>query len=404
MTKNTIITSLPGSDIDTFLNNELEVFKGEAIYSKTQELKKQKLDEIELNQEIELERKRVEDKFKVYHIGEIMKEESFKMNFSYNFNYILQLPQDSLRMLTRIAWQSLEKKIKQENPDVALIKAHASFYDPHTQQFKDGLFNNDFDSLQIDRMCCVIDDEELIRRRLEEKDQYKNMNLTKRRILEWITQEMNSSDRLFTDLKIKNKSSDMMQVFSRYMSTTSLYKYIMFEDTPVIYTIYPMTAVHSNKSVEKEINEGIWMANSYGIVKNPKAGDMATQTTGELILGHIDRGLANEDALSREKHCVHRDLHYLVDKSHIIFGNYPIDTYSDGMISEAIQGSSQTKFVILKVGKDTKSEVSPFRTFPASYIEREYSEIEKRLQNEGFQPKFKDLMSRWEEEYNNITR
>ena len=177
----------------------------------------------------------------------------------------------------------------------------------------------------------------------------------------------------------------------------------MFDNVPVIYTVYPMTAVHGNKNVEKEINEGIWLMNHYGIVKDPKAGDIGYKT-GAVIAGLIDQEGASSDDLLRSTYCVNRDISYLVDKSDIIFGNYPIDTFSDGMNIEMWRGFGKTKLTLMKVGKKNQAIVSPFRTYSQRAIKRTYGEIEEYLQQDGYQPRFKDLMGRWEKEYRDIER
>ena len=62
------------------------------------------------------------------------------------------------------------------------------------------------------------------------------------------------------------------------------------------------------------------------------------------------------------------------------------------------------KLTLMKVGEKNQSIVSPFRTYSQRAIKRTYDEIEEYLQQDGYQPRFKDLMSRWEKEYRDIER
>ena len=284
-------------------------------------------------------------KVKIFNVGEMMFKHAYEIGLELNSENILNADPDLLHALRSAVFKGILAEISGElkNYDAVVISIHGFFFWKKRFQRAYDRFLNQFSP---DMFVAFVDDAPKMLKRLSERPQWANENLTHTEILSWqnVEVEVTSGWAEFAE------KSFFAVAVGQPIST--LYKLIFHPEIEPVYIAMPIS--HFREPADRErIDKFIERLDKYFTVFNP----LSVEAVGAVSV----RGDRSNWAIYH--HTVHRDLYWFVRKSKKIIVLWPETVPSPGVNHETHESFAKTKDVwVIYLGEEASPFIAYFNT------------------------------------------
>jgi adenylate kinase len=279
-------------------------------------------------------------KVKVYTIGNMMFEHANNTGIPVNKKNILNTNPNVLNSLRGAVLEKILGNLECDNKeyDVVIIGMHTMFF--WKKIFIRAYEKYYLDKINPDLFISFLDDSADIKKRLDEKEQWKTEYISEDEILLWqnIEAEMTAN---FADFQNKP-----FYVYPIKHELDTLYKLIFHPRMEPVYLSVPMTYSSSENSIK--IDDFIKKLNRYFCVFDPRTIKTAAENPS------ADKTVYYQT--------INRDLYWLIKQSKKVIGYFPEIVASSGVINELREGYETNKDVWLVFPSNKRSPFTDYFT------------------------------------------
>ncbi len=288
---------------------------------------------------------------KVFHVGEMILEQSRKMDMNITKKNILNTSPYTLKALRSAVFEKIVYESRKHKN--VIVETHGTFFWKH-------IFTNAYDwtylkKLKPDLFITIMGNAPDMIARLGRRVQWKGITMDD--TLLWQNIEINTS-KGWSDLFGKPHFA-----VSERQPPNTLYKLMFHPKMEPVYASFPMTHLKDPKD-KKKIVDFVKKLNEYFVVFDPATIELGPITT------KIDAA-----------QCVNRDLYWLVEQSNKVIAIFPEIVMSTGVINELREAFETNKEVWLIY---PKKGISPFTSYFSHRMFLNEKEFWDFLKKEGY--------------------
>ncbi len=253
---------------------------------------------------------------KVYNLGDMMFE-VFKKRFKMDVqkDNILNVREDLRKAAISLAFEETKKEaVKYAHQ---LFNSHEWFF--WKKQFSTANSGYDLTQINPDMFVTFISQSLRIQNALNEKERWREQNLSLDEILQWQNIEVDGT----------SKSAEFFEkehyIFSSNEPTSLLYKLIQNPRRELVYASFPMTHIGKPEMLQ-QIEEFVTNLREYFIVLDPRSIEVTTASTKTM-----------------KEQTVRRDLVWYISKVDKVICFYPDLVYTAGAVNEANESYETSK-------------------------------------------------------------
>ena len=293
---------------------------------------------------------------KIYDIGEMMFEHASRIGILITKKNVLNTNPHILNSLRGAVIEKILANLEEDKKkyDVTVLGMHAMF-------FWKKIFIRAFDQYSLDRInpdmfLTFIDNSVKIKKRLDEREQWKDQKLEENEIMLWQNVEVEMTG-VFAQMQKKP-----FFVLPIGHDSEILYKLIFHPNMEPVYISMPMT--HQASATDKErVTKFAKELNKYYTVFDPRTIEISAREDEDRTVYY---------------QTINRDLYWLIRQSKKVIGFFPSIILSTGVINELREGYETNKEVWLIFPSNHRSPFTDYFTTKIFENERQFFDFVKK--------------------------